>query len=799
MNFFNKDVFLVFMRLSFLSPTLLCMVMSSHAVGRVQVSAAEATDNLGIASGDIMLPVYGGVNDFAYSDVMGSYGTDGTYSASPGAGVRTTLNNQIIGAYFFGDYQETSLGANFWVLSPGVEWMTPKWDAHINGYFPTSTSQQTGSAEYADTFGVYNYMNPIVGTHDEYDAALAPNAVIGDGADAEIGYSFDSAGDKLRTRVSLGAYYYQAPSKTDVDNIAGLIVGFSKALTRNLSVSMANSYDQVMHYNVNMSLTLTFGGDSNTFSGDVSDRLLDSVQRHVGILATGAGQYDQQDLEIVGEGKEYDKIYYASENGTGDGTYGNAMAFNQENVDNAVIESGDGVRIYLAEGNYVINASTGAIEFINGQDVGAIYLGTYESIFGMSSDYKSPASTGAVVVTSEEGYSGIAMTSEGAHTISDVTLTTAPGAGGAGIIVDDSSSNDEAVNIINTSVSNFSTGIFGMNRSAGNLMINLMGSSFNDSYSTNNNAYGMNVLNTSSGNLIINATNSEFNNNEAVGTETTDVSAVGFYASNTGSGNITVNAINSDFNSNTASTTNTSVMADGFGVYLVNNGAGAITFSANSSSFDSNNAAGAFKGAGSIAAGVYAYNLNSGNLHVATNHSTFNDNVANNISSNAYGINAVNLGSGTLTLNASYSEFNRNRADDFSGIFSAGLSASNFGTGQLNIASNYSEFNNSLSLSYGGYGMYVVNGAGANNIEIIATNSEFNNNSRTGLYVENNSTAGLLSVTDLSNSSFNGNTNYGVYGYAEPSSEITIDNKGSMFSSNGIASTGGTGNVIFTP
>ena len=176
--------------------------------------------------------------------------------------------------------------------------MTPKWDAHINGYFPTSTSQQTGSAEYADTFGVYNYMNPIVGTHDEYDAALAPNAVIGDGADAEIGYSFDSAGDKLRTRVSLGAYYYQAPSKTDVDNIAGLIVGFSKALTRNLSVSMANSYDQVMHYNVNMSLTLTFGGDSNTFSGDVSDRLLDSVQRHVGILATGAGQYDQQDLEI---------------------------------------------------------------------------------------------------------------------------------------------------------------------------------------------------------------------------------------------------------------------------------------------------------------------------------------------------------------------------------------------------------------------------------------------------------------------------------------------------------------------
>ena len=100
-------------------------------MGRFTLSAVGAEagtaagGGIGIFGGDVMQPVYGNDNGFLFTDFMGDWATGNTFLLSPGLGYRQVVNNQIWGAYFFGDNEKVSLGKNFWSLSPGIEWMTP--------------------------------------------------------------------------------------------------------------------------------------------------------------------------------------------------------------------------------------------------------------------------------------------------------------------------------------------------------------------------------------------------------------------------------------------------------------------------------------------------------------------------------------------------------------------------------------------------------------------------------------------------------------------------------------------------
>ena len=116
-------------------------------LGRISGTGSVVT-GMTIVGGDGMLPVYGNQDHLAYFDLMADYASDATYLMSPGGGYRMINNNQILGAYFFGDNERTASGSHFSVLSPGVEWMSPHWDAHVNGYFPTETEEQSGSSYF---------------------------------------------------------------------------------------------------------------------------------------------------------------------------------------------------------------------------------------------------------------------------------------------------------------------------------------------------------------------------------------------------------------------------------------------------------------------------------------------------------------------------------------------------------------------------------------------------------------------------------------------------------------------------
>ena len=786
----KKGLWVMFKKLAFLSPTLLLMAMSvdakaavasasnvSSSWGRAQFSAAGSSGDLGIFGGDVMLPLYNNSNGFVYGDAMGDYSTDATYLMSPGVGYRGVVNNQIFGAYAFTDYEKTSLGEYFWVLSPGVEWISPQWDAHVNLYFPTSKRQEDGGVVFADTLENYEYVDLPPNTHDQYDMQQQPYAVIGNGVDAEIGYSF-AGKDNLKSRVYLGSYYYQPPG--DTLNILGETLGYQQALTKNLSFSLSNSYDEVNHYAMNVGLTLTFGGNSNEYSTNVQDRLLDPVERHIGIIDTGAGTYDQQTTENRGMALQYDNIYSMSPNGSGtqDGTNGNPMTLSQTNLNTINEESPDGARIYLQGGsNVVYDIGVGSVD-----DGAGLVAYNGQDFYGRTPDYKAPASYDErPLINVEDEYEGFILNG-GENTFSDLYIYASGSSDDntSGIDATNGGAGNEVLTINNTTITGFASGVYALNSGTGNFTINATNSQFNDNGVDEIGglgAYGMEVSNSGSGNMVINTTESQFNNNSS------DLeSAAGLYMTNSGSGELTLNATSSQFSNN--STTATS--ANAYGVYAGNSGAGKLTINADQSNFDSNTA-----GVNSWEAyGLYVSNdAGSGDAFVNATSSSFNSNTATGSGNFAYGMFATNQASGNLTITANTSEFDNNSATNAG--YAAGLSVNNNGAGEIQVNANNTEFNSNLGgTSAGGYGMQANNSA-TGTVIISAINSEFNNNSLDGMVIDNTSTdSGSLQVTNLSGSTFNDNGVYGIYNYNGTVNELdspnVIDTTGATFYEPGV-------------
>jgi hypothetical protein len=748
----------------------LCLSLSAEATtqawdlsqGRLVLSGAGT--NIGIFGIDGMQPLVTNESALLFSNLMGDYGTDNTYVISPGAGYRKIENNQIVGAYFFGDYEKVTLGQEFWSVSPGVEWITPIWDGHLNGYFPTTTSQQMGSSVFASTQGNNSYTQFEEGTHNQYDKKFAPYDVIGDGFDIEVGYSFQGI-KNFRSRAYLGGYFYYPPN---VESITGVTVGFEEPISKWAKISVFNSYDQLNHDIVGVSLSVTFGGESNIFSHNVEDRLLDQVQRHVGVIGTGAGTYDQEHWKDQGSYLQYDNVYFTSPNGVGNGTYGNPASLSQETLDSIYAESSDGARIYLQGGsdaNYNVNNEN--------TDTSGLRVYSNQDFYGRNDDYTTPAETNEQpnIIVDESGYSAF-ITQGGANTFSDLNITSELSDANRGIL-SNNTNGDETLNIINTTISGFHDGIeiintgtsytlnttnahfdsnrysgvvVGMEAESGSVEMNLNNATFN-----NNAEYGFGVINQSiRGSMAINSTSSEFNGN----------SKAGLFLYNDATGNADINLTHSQFNDNGEE----GVSAD------ADTQSGDFIITATSSQFNNNG--------------------------LTRNGET---------TSTAAGIFAVNsTESHQMTINATNSEFNNNGYVESGGDvdLAGGIIAYNLGDGSFAINADGTSFNNNGNIEAGGHvdysaGLMALNNEGGT-FMISAPNSTFNGNGfdaggtvNSGIYAANFST-GTLSITNVDNSTFANNGNYGIYGLAGASSSTTIDYSGASFSGSSQISTNQT-------
>lgn len=272
------------------------------------------SNNIGVFGGDIMQPMLGNNNGFVYGDVNGDGATNDSWLISPGLGFRNLANNVIYGMYAYGDYQQTNIGGHLWVINPGVEIMTPRWDAHLNAYIAPNRAVPNGATVFADTLGIDQGILPSGNTLE--DTQVNPLAVFGNGLDADLGYSFPYK-NNLRARVSLGGYNYQVPSGflSTSHNVLGITGGVKLALSPAIAVAVNDSYDNVFNNIAGLSLSYSFGNEDNDnlYSDDVSDRLLAPNIRHVGIIQTGAGQMPQQNYELANGGAEavqFTNVFY---------------------------------------------------------------------------------------------------------------------------------------------------------------------------------------------------------------------------------------------------------------------------------------------------------------------------------------------------------------------------------------------------------------------------------------------------------------------------------------------------------
>ncbi len=647
--------------------------------------------SIGIFGGDAMLPMYGNKDGFVFGDLMGDYGTNETFLVSPGGGIRKVIGNHIIGGYFFGDYEKTSLDTHFWDLSPGIEWVNTQWDAHLNGYFPTTKKQQSGSQNFLNNYGDSSRVYFETGTHNQYDEQVTPYAVIGDGADAELGYSFASK-NNLRSRVYMGMYYYQPPDYDEVENITGFTAGLEQAVSKNIAIAIRNSYDQVSHYTVGVSLIVTFGGESNLFTHNVSDRLVDPVQRHVGILGTGAGTYDQQYLENNGTALEYDNVYFISVDGIGNGTYGSAASLTQSTLDAANTEDSQGARLYLEGGYnsvyYVNSETTGSSDSAELQATAyspvapkGLMVYPNQDFYGRSADYTTPASSSEqpqIEVDGANDYNGFVIQGGGENTFANLTITEYSSSRydypTSGIIATNDTEKAMTLTIINTHIVGMDAyGVYAENNSTGTFTINAINSQFNDNGvidrnfdGTGNNVAGIYAENNNTGTFIINTEHSQFNGNGVINGSKDGIggTVAGIDAENNNMGTFTINAINSQFNGNGVVNGNHAGTGTAAGIDADNKTAGTFNMTVIHSQFNGNGVITGNHSGMEIATGLIGTNNSVGEFNVTAKNSQFNGNGTMEGDHSGMGIaagmGAINNGSGTFTLNTSGSEFNNN-------------------------------------------------------------------------------------------------------------------------------------------
>lgn len=420
-----------------------------------RVTANGTLTNAGIYGGDALLPIYGNEDGFIYGDFTGDNATNSTWLVSPGVGLRDVVANHLYGAYLYGDYQQVSYGPKFWVMNPGVEWMTPRWDAHINGYFPTQNQQQSGNRAFADTFGDFGYVN--FNGHDEFDTLVTPYAVIGNGVDGDIGASFNWNG--LRARASLGGYFYFPSSP--MKDINGVTAGFKIPMGKFMAMTVNDSYDNINHNITSLSFSVSLGDEENLYTPDVHNRLLAPDLRHIGVIATGAGTYAQRELENPSAEEEEQTGIWFFEPGSGVahaasgivgssaitcGTKNNPCSgITQQEIDD-IAGLDPNAKLYLASGNY------------ENPTVGDGYtLAAGQTMWGRVSGYLSPASGSArplledsIFLTNNNSINdmqilagslfngtnvgvgtltgvGLSLATEGANAINDTAVTAAGG------------------------------------------------------------------------------------------------------------------------------------------------------------------------------------------------------------------------------------------------------------------------------------------------------------------------------------------------------------------------------------
>lgn len=360
--------------------------------------------------GDMMLPLAGNHNQVWHVDVQSKTAFDSDWLGSLGTGARKVFNdNSIWGAYVFVDRNVSPENNLFWFVSPGIEELGNWFDFRANGYFPTNTKKQYGSTDWADNFGVYDYVS--FQGHTQYDILMTQDEEVGWGYDGEIGAKIPGLHG---TRAYVGGYHFGFDSASDINGVEGRI---ELPVNRYIGVSVRDSYDNEQHNTFLVGLKVTLGGVNAHPSNPqqaIQERILDPIERNLATLGQGVGEPVQDVLTPVPVPTtpstpdnpnppppppmiERDNIWYFSATGTDtftgsidDCTFENVCVdsnFNQDTVDgiNALKLSSPEINNFL-DSSPSFYLAPGTYSSLNEDGTGPLVL-TNDWIWGKSANF----------------------------------------------------------------------------------------------------------------------------------------------------------------------------------------------------------------------------------------------------------------------------------------------------------------------------------------------------------------------------------------------------------------------------
>lgn len=392
-------VLAVFMASSALATTNLTPTYYGHeGVPKLYLQGYTGTRTQGHA--DILEPLFLNANHslFFYGQAYYSHMHENwlvdPYSLNAGAGYRTIENGSAVyGFFFFGDYNRSANGNNFWDLSPGIERLGRTWDWHLNGYFPIGDKEWRQSG-FASDFGDYQYVRLDDG-HNRFDHIISFYEETGIGADAEIGRKLFTI-DKVLVKAYAQGYYFHMQHNNNLTGVGGKI---SIQPTGYLNIDLEDVYDNYVHnvilVSARVSINDLINGKDHVDANDLQARLLDPVERDFAAAAEGSavpvsglpGEDDSKEPDDGGEQVEQANVWYftnAYAHG-GDGTKANPYGyddFKQSTV--TYVHNNPANPKYAAEFDFQQGGT------YNMETTNPIFLYEGQTIFGRSTDYTQP-------------------------------------------------------------------------------------------------------------------------------------------------------------------------------------------------------------------------------------------------------------------------------------------------------------------------------------------------------------------------------------------------------------------------
>ncbi|HCA90103.1 MAG: hypothetical protein CMF38_02725 [Legionellaceae bacterium] len=349
------------------------------------IGEGTAAERVSFGSAEVMLPVVGNQNWIGFVDGSGRYADNEAWFAGMGLGARGVRRNAIFGAYVFVDHNESIHHRTFNVANPGLEFMTPHWDGHLNGYFPLNGKSRSLGIYPGLDIGARQTLRFQNHTLYEYLYNVADS--IGSGVDGEVGYKLSNL---YNVRAFVGGYHFNIAHGPSIN---GVQAGFEIPLNKRLTLIVRDAYDQVQHNTLMGTLRVTFGQQAPVHIDEfnIRQRMLDPIRRNLGAYQTGTGVPVVKTQQRLNEAQSLitNNIWFFSENGQ---AFDAANGFGNCTIDNpcgtfsqAAI---DGVDALSPNARLFVNTGT----YDNPAQGTGLALNAGQSVIGRTNNFRRAAS-----------------------------------------------------------------------------------------------------------------------------------------------------------------------------------------------------------------------------------------------------------------------------------------------------------------------------------------------------------------------------------------------------------------------